>query len=58
VVFVEAALDFGPKPQLFWTIVWSMGDGMQISVTNAKEQLTGLVCRAEAGDNIVLARHG
>jgi prevent-host-death family protein len=31
---------------------------MQISVTNAKAQLTELVRRAEAGDEIVLTRHG
>ena len=31
---------------------------MQISVTEAKGQLTELVRRAEAGDEIVLTRHG
>jgi prevent-host-death family protein len=31
---------------------------MQISVTEAKAQLTELVRRAEAGDDIVLTRHG
>jgi prevent-host-death family protein len=31
---------------------------MQISVTDAKAQLTELVRRAEAGDEIVLTRHG
>jgi len=31
---------------------------MQISVTDAKAQLTELVRRAEAGDKIVLTRHG
>ena len=31
---------------------------MQISVTDAKAQLTELVRRAEAGDDIVLTRHG
>jgi prevent-host-death family protein len=31
---------------------------MQISVTDAKAQLTDLVRRAEAGDEIVLTRHG
>lgn len=31
---------------------------MQISVTNAKAQLTELVRRAEAGDEVVLTRHG
>ncbi len=57
-VFVEAALDFDLKPQQFWAIAWSMGDGMQISVSDAKAQLTDLVHRAEAGDKIVLTRHG
>lgn len=31
---------------------------MEISVTEAKAQLTDLVRRAEAGDDIVLTRHG
>jgi prevent-host-death family protein len=31
---------------------------MKISVTDAKGQLTDLVRRAEAGDEIVLTRHG
>ncbi len=31
---------------------------MRISVTEAKDQLTELVRRAEAGDEIVLTRHG
>ncbi len=31
---------------------------MQISVTDAKGQLTDLVRRAEAGDDVVLTRHG
>jgi prevent-host-death family protein len=31
---------------------------MQVSVTDAKAQLTELVRRAEAGDEIVLTRHG
>jgi prevent-host-death family protein len=31
---------------------------MQISVTDAKAQLTDLVRRAENGDEIVLTRHG
>jgi prevent-host-death family protein len=31
---------------------------MKISVTDAKAQLTELVRRAEAGDEIVLTRHG
>ena len=31
---------------------------MQISVTDAKAQLTELVRRAEQGDEIVLTRHG
>jgi prevent-host-death family protein len=31
---------------------------MKVSVTDAKGQLTDLVRRAEAGDEIVLTRHG
>ncbi len=31
---------------------------LQISVTEAKAQLTELVRRAEAGDEIILTRHG
>ena len=31
---------------------------MEVSVTNAKGQLTELVRRAEAGEEIVLTRHG
>ena len=31
---------------------------MEISVTDAKAQLTELVRRAEAGDDVVLTRHG
>jgi prevent-host-death family protein len=31
---------------------------MQVSVTEAKRQLTELVRRAEAGDEIILTRHG
>lgn len=31
---------------------------MQISVTDAKAQLTDLVRQAEAGDEVVLTRHG
>ena len=31
---------------------------MQISVTEAKAQLTELIRRAEAGDEIILTRHG
>jgi len=34
-----------------------MGDPMRISVTDAKGQLTELVRRAEAGDEIILTRH-
>jgi prevent-host-death family protein len=32
--------------------------GMQISVSEAKAQLTDLVRRAEAGDEVILTRHG
>ena len=31
---------------------------MQVSVTDAKGQLTDLVRRAEAGEDIILTRHG
>jgi prevent-host-death family protein len=31
---------------------------MEISVTDAKAQLTELVRRAEAGDEVILTRHG
>lgn len=31
---------------------------MQISVSDAKAQLTDLVRRAEAGDEVILTRHG
>jgi prevent-host-death family protein len=31
---------------------------MQVSVTEAKGQLTELVRRAEAGDEVILTRHG
>src|SRR5260370_34692619 len=34
------------------------GDPVHISVTEAKGQLTDLVRRAEAGDEIILTRHG
>jgi prevent-host-death family protein len=35
-----------------------LDDDVQISVTDAKGQLTELVWRAEAGDEIILTRHG
>jgi prevent-host-death family protein len=34
------------------------GDPVHISVTEAKGQLTDLVRRAEAGDEVILTRHG
>lgn len=34
------------------------GDSVHISVTDAKGQLTDLVRRAEAGDEVILTRHG
>jgi prevent-host-death family protein len=34
------------------------GQMMRISVTEAKGQLTDLVRRAEAGDEVILTRHG
>jgi prevent-host-death family protein len=33
-------------------------DAVRISVTDAKGQLTELVRRAEAGDEVILTRHG
>jgi prevent-host-death family protein len=36
----------------------SSRNAVQISVTDAKAQLTDLVRRAEAGDDVVLTRHG
>jgi prevent-host-death family protein len=35
-----------------------MEKSMRISVTDAKGQLTELVRRAEAGDEVILTRHG
>ncbi len=35
-----------------------MGKATHVSVTEAKGQLTELVRRAEAGDEIILTRHG
>jgi prevent-host-death family protein len=35
-----------------------MGNPMLVSVSDAKGQLTELVRRAEAGDEVVLTRHG
>lgn len=35
-----------------------IGPAMRISVTDAKGQLTELVRRAEAGDEVILTRHG
>ncbi len=49
---------------VFWTIRWLdrwapvRETATQISVTDAKAQLTELVRRAESGDEIVLTRHG
>ncbi len=34
------------------------GDAMKVSVTEAKAQLTDLVRRAEAGDEVILTRRG
>jgi prevent-host-death family protein len=35
-----------------------MGQRVRVSVTEAKGQLTELVRRAEAGDEVILTRHG
>jgi prevent-host-death family protein len=39
-------------------IIQAKGTLMQVSVTEAKGQLTELVRRAEAGDEVILTRHG
>jgi prevent-host-death family protein len=39
-------------------VVLHGGAGMRVSVTEAKGQLTELVRRAEAGDEVILTRHG
>jgi len=39
-------------------MVYFIGMGMKVSVSDAKGQLTELVRRAEAGEDIVLTRHG
>ncbi|WP_348770302.1 type II toxin-antitoxin system prevent-host-death family antitoxin [Azospirillum sp. TSO22-1] len=42
-----------------WIASWSrMEQAMRVSVTEAKGQLTELVRRAEAGDEVILTRHG
>ena len=44
---------------IFWkALSISTGTQMRISVTEAKGQLTDLVRRKEAGDDIILIRHG
>jgi len=37
---------------------WWKDNAMRVSVTDAKGQLTELVRRAEAGDEVILTRHG
>jgi prevent-host-death family protein len=39
-------------------IRWSGGGIMRVAVTNAKGQLTELVRRAQAGEEVILTRHG
>jgi prevent-host-death family protein len=39
-------------------ISWEVENHMLVSVSNAKGQLTELVRRAEAGDDVVFTRHG
>lgn len=60
-------IDLPAMPFLTWTIEWSILSviipterlgAMRVSVSEAKGQLTELVRRAEAGDEIVLTRHG
>jgi prevent-host-death family protein len=43
---------------LKWTRPWSSLLSMNVSITDAKAQLTELVRRAEAGEEVVLTRHG
>lgn len=45
-----------PEPGL--ATIRDEGDAMRVSVTDAERQLTELVRRAEAGDEIVLTRNG
>jgi prevent-host-death family protein len=66
----NALVRLGTITRLTWTTKWSKLnirrlfnalDGpkeMRISVSEAKGQLTELVRRAEAGDEVVLTRHG
>lgn len=45
--------------QFDWTISWSnLGEAVKVSVSDAKAQLTELVRRAEAGEEVILTRHG
>ncbi len=46
------------KLRLIWTNLWTTFPDMRISVSDAKAQLTDLVRRAEAGEEVVLTRHG
>jgi prevent-host-death family protein len=39
-------------------IRWSGGGIMRVAVTNAKGRLTELVRRAQAGEEVILTRHG
>jgi prevent-host-death family protein len=48
----------GSNARLIWTIARSIFSAMQVSITDAKAQLTELVRRAEAGEEVVLTRHG
>lgn len=43
---------------MIWTICQSIVSRMEISITDAKARLTDLVRRAEAGEEVVLTRHG
>ncbi len=43
---------------LKWSIEWSKFFPMRVTVTAAKGQLTELVRRAQAGEEVVLTRHG
>jgi prevent-host-death family protein len=41
-----------------WSILAEKEKNMQLAITEAKARLTDLVRRAEAGEDVVLTRHG
>ncbi|HEY6434013.1 MAG TPA: type II toxin-antitoxin system prevent-host-death family antitoxin [Acetobacteraceae bacterium] len=52
------ALKWSIEWSKYWAITRPDGKTMHISVTDAKGQLTELVRRAQAGDEVILTRHG